>query len=265
MELAPDDLLNESGSWNRNGTLSGKSASNLRRVHVLTDPVHRPTEEPGDTSASRAPAGQDIPQATPTIRSPSRGEMIIGGTREELEAASQATTLRLDPASAAAAVHAATTAAASASSRALADTTAEASAAAPIVTDVPAATDLTDLPRRSPDPSSNTSIEFATDSGTHRPEASLNDSAALCLDHGAPASGSGRPRSSAMSGANHDEPRDWGTIPPLATNRELVPTTATTPAPLGRTLPEVAGDRKFPLLPVLVVIALALLAMLYAF
>ncbi|HEY0137089.1 MAG TPA: hypothetical protein VGB85_23560, partial [Nannocystis sp.] len=135
IELMPDDMLNE--SWR-----GGKSASNLRRVHVLTDPLNRPTDDSGEGNASqRSALSENVPQAAPQ-RSPSRGEVIIGGTREELDAASRATTVRLDPASAAAAVLAATEAAASSSLRVA-------------VSEPPTMRPASG--RRTPDPSSSTS------------------------------------------------------------------------------------------------------------
>ena len=240
IELMPDDMLNE--SWR-----GGKSASNLRRVHVLTDPIHRSPEDGEAAASGRMALPDDVPQTTPQ-RSPSRGEMIIGGTREEVDAASRATTVRLDPASAAAAVLAATEAAASSALR--------------IASDPPTMSPAPDR-RRALDPSSSSSLEVATDSGAHEPAVSQTDSAAASLDNGAPLSGSSRRRSSALSTSN-GEPRDWGTIPPLSQGSELVSATPTaTSAALGRARPEVAGPRKLPLLPILVVVALALLAMLY--
>ena len=111
---------------------------------------------------------------------------------------------------------------------------------------------------------SNASHEVATDSGANQPTNSQTDSAAASLDAGTPVVSNMRRRSSAMPSTSQGEPRDWGTIPPLRAGAELVPgTQAATPAPLGRTLPEVAGPRKLPLLPLLVVIAVTLLVLLY--
>jgi len=255
VELAPDDILHESGRFERNG----KSASNFRRVHVLTDPVHRSGED-GEATVVRAPLTHDIPEATPAIRAPSRGEMIIGGTREELDAASRATTVRLDPVSAAAAVLAATEAAAGMSSSLRAVTPAGAD-----ITDAAILDPAAEGRLRTPDPASGASIEVAADSGVHEPATSQIDGPAASHDAGTPAVASMRRRSSAMPSTSQGEPRDWGTIPPLANDGELVPGTPSAPlAPLGRTLPELAGPRKLPLLPILVVIALALLILLYA-
>ncbi|MBL9104330.1 MAG: hypothetical protein JNL82_25515 [Myxococcales bacterium] len=101
-ELGPEDLLHESGAWTKSGQPTGKSASNLRRVHLLTDPVRRDSTGP----EGLAPLGEgDGKSATPA--EPPSSEVIIGGTREELEAASRATTVKLDPATAAAAIKAA--------------------------------------------------------------------------------------------------------------------------------------------------------------
>ena len=91
IELSPEDLMHESGAWTKSGQPTGKSSSNLRRVHVLTDPVRREGSAP-------EPATPDKPA----------GDILIGGTREEVEAASRATTVKLDPADAANAVKAAT-------------------------------------------------------------------------------------------------------------------------------------------------------------
>jgi serine/threonine protein kinase len=92
IELSPEDLMHESGAWNKQGQPTGKSASNLRRVHVLTDPVKREVS---------GPAPEGLAPAKPA------GEVIIGGTREDLEAAGRATTVKLEPADAASAVKAA--------------------------------------------------------------------------------------------------------------------------------------------------------------
>jgi serine/threonine protein kinase len=90
IELSPEDLMHESGAWTKSGQPTGKSSSNLRRVHVLTDPVRREGSAP-EVVAPDKPAG----------------DILIGGTREEVEAASRATTVKLDPLDAANAVKAA--------------------------------------------------------------------------------------------------------------------------------------------------------------
>lgn len=100
LELGPEDLMHESGAWTKSGQPTGKSSSALRRVHLLTDPVRR------DGAEGLAPQASD----KPTDRPAESGDVIIGGTREEVEAASRATTVRLDPSEAAAAVKAASAA-----------------------------------------------------------------------------------------------------------------------------------------------------------
>ena len=92
IELSPEDLMHESGAWTKQGQPTGKSASNLRRVHVLTDPVKR---------EGSGPAPEGLAPEKPA------GDVIIGGTREDLEAAGRATTVKLEPADAASAVKAA--------------------------------------------------------------------------------------------------------------------------------------------------------------
>lgn len=95
-ELSPEDLMHESGAWTKTGQPTGKSSSNLRRVHLLTDPVRR--DSTGPEGLAPIP-GEAKPEDRPDV--------IIGGTREELEAASRATTVKLDPVEAAIAVKAA--------------------------------------------------------------------------------------------------------------------------------------------------------------
>lgn len=229
IELSPEDLLNESGNWTRGGQPSGKSATTLRRVRVLTDPVKRtgeisaltpvarPPDESSDSSLTRAP-DSSLTRAPAASRS-APGDLIIGGTREELEAASRATTVRLDPASAAAAVQAANGAAVAElerSNNALSEL-------------ARAATDDTSAPAAGPAP-------------------------------GAPASNSaGRRRSSAVSSSGHAEPRDWGTIPPISP-----PPAAIVPAPprAAELAPEARPTSK--LIPILVLVALVLLAIVFA-
>lgn len=230
IELSPEDLLNESGNWTRGGQPSGKSATTLRRVRVLTDPVKRtgeisaltpvarPPDESSDSSLTRAP-DSSLTRAPAASRS-APGDLIIGGTREELEAASRATTVRLDPASAAAAVQAANGAAVAElerSNNALSEL-------------ARAATDDTSAPAAGPAP-------------------------------GAPASNSaGRRRSSAVSSSGHAEPRDWGTIPPISPP----PAAAIVPAPprAAELAPEARPTSK--LIPILVLVALVLLAIVFA-
>lgn len=79
--LSAAAVHDESADVVRPTPTSAKSANNLRRVHVLTDPVKRSS---GETSG-----------LTP-VRSELSGNILIGGTREEVEAASRATTVRLD-------------------------------------------------------------------------------------------------------------------------------------------------------------------------
>jgi len=218
VELTPEDMMHESGSWTRGGQPSGKSASNLRRVHVLTDPVKRPNEGRGE---ARTGAPEDVLEARSTEPMP-RGEVIIGGTREELDAASQAATLRLDPASAAEAVRAANEAAAAASAT-----------GAPIAGE-PAA-------RRS-------------EASPAAPDRRAPSSA----EAGAPTPGGGRRRSSAVSGAGNSEPKDWGTIPPIQNLVPAAPPAASSLDVAPSAIPEVA-ERKPPLPLLLAVAAIVLL------
>ncbi len=93
--IAPGSLnaasIHEETDVVRPTATSAKSAHNLRRVHVLTDPVKRGA---GETSGLTLPR-TDASGLTP-VRSESPGDLLIGGTREEVEAASRATTVRLD-------------------------------------------------------------------------------------------------------------------------------------------------------------------------
>lgn len=97
IELGPEDLMNESGQWSKSGQPNGKSSNNLRRVHVLTDPVRRDGSGP-------EPLVSEKPVESPEKPS---GDVLIGGTREEVETASRATTVKLDPQAAASALKAA--------------------------------------------------------------------------------------------------------------------------------------------------------------
>lgn len=233
IELSPEDLLNESGNWTRGGQPSGKSATTLRRVRVLTDPlkrtgeisaltpVARPPDESSDSSLTRAP-DSSLTRAPAAARS-APGDLIIGGTREELEAASRATTVRLDPASAAAAVQAANGAA------------------------------VAELER-----SNNALSELARAAVG---DTSVPESPPPGDTSGAPASNSGgRRRSSAVSSSGHAEPRDWGTIPPISPP----PAAAIVPAPprAAELAPEARPTSK--LIPILVLVALVLLAIVFA-
>lgn len=89
--------MNESGQWSKSGQPNGKSSNNLRRVHVLTDPVRRDASGP-------EPLVSEKPVESPEKPS---GDVLIGGTREEVETASRATTVKLDPQAAASALKAA--------------------------------------------------------------------------------------------------------------------------------------------------------------
>ena len=252
IELSPEDLLNESGNWTRGGMPSGKSSSTLRRVRVLTDPLKRTGEISALTPVARAPEdatdsaltrGSDsaltrgpdssLTRAPLATRS-SPGDLIIGGTLEELEAASRATTVRLDPASAAAAVQAANSAA------------------------------VAELER-----SSNALSELAQ-TAIASSDAAVSGPARPAESGGAPTSSSaGRRRSSAVSSSGHAEPRDWGTIPPLgpplappSAPPKPSPGVAMTPAAPNSVDTTPAPSSK--LIPILVLIALALLAIVFA-
>ncbi len=273
IELSPEDLLNESGGWTRGGQPSGKSASNLRRVRVLTDPVKR-----GPDGAVTGGADDILLENNKSDRftPPPAGEVIIGGTREELEAASRATTVRLDPMSAAAAVKAATEAAAASGaglsgsmsgsdvslsglSGAAAISGAGLSAPSHVVPppgDAPAdasprarsnSAAMPDAsPRREPVP---TGDEVQREPGGSRRSGAV-----------AAASGSMRRRSSAVSSAGHEEPRDWGTIPPIA---ELVPATPPAVEVRKETLPATQSGGVPTIVPILIAVVLALLAIIF--
>lgn len=62
------------------GKVPGRSASGMRRVHVLTE----------DAIVRRPPTAEVTPPAAP-------GDVIVGGTKAEMEAASRAPTVRLEP------------------------------------------------------------------------------------------------------------------------------------------------------------------------
>ena len=241
IELAPEDLLHESGSWTRGGQPSGKSASNLRRVHLLTDPVKRTSEANAGASSGR-PVAEEVSAIRPVEPGEAaRGEVIIGGTREELDAASRATTLRLDPSGAAEAVKAANAAATAAReargegerdevSRGDAVRRSEANAAAPrgdlqapsaeaprVDLQAPSA----EAPRadlRAPSlPVARADLR-APSTAAPAAETAASQRRSAAVESGTPVqpSGSGpRRRSSAVSTAGHAEPQDWGTIPPI--------------------------------------------------
>jgi serine/threonine protein kinase len=225
IELSPEDLLNESGNWSRGGLPAGKSASASRRVRVLTDPLKRTGEISTLTPVPRMQSPEDSDTSDSSLtRTPvaSPGALIIGGTREQVDAASRATTVRLDPAAAATAVQAANDAAMTESERSTAG--AEASRASDA--------DIIPLPLQ---------------------------------DSGAPLSSSaGRRRSSAVSAVGNAEPRDWGTIPPVASMTPVAPPSAAVvpAAPSAVDIQELRSTSK--LIPILVLVALALLAILFA-
>ena len=187
IELSPEDLLNESGNWSRGGLPAGKSASASRRVRVLTDPLKRTGEISTLTPVPRMQSPEDSDTSDSSLTRtpvPSPGALIIGGTREQVDAASRATTVRLDPAAAATAVQAANDAAMTESERSTAGS--EASRASDA--------DIIPLPLQ---------------------------------DSGSPLSSSaGRRRSSAVSAVGNAEPRDWGTIPPVASMKRVAPPSA---------------------------------------
>lgn len=243
IELSPEDMLNESGQWKPGGLPSNKSASNLRRVRVLTDPVKR-GEGSGLINLNRPPDPEDggVPQ-TPAQRR--TGEVIIGGTREELDAASRATTVRLDPNSAAAAIKAATDAAAAASDSALSARAAAASSSDAAESGA----------------SASVSAE-SRDSAPAEPDVPVGQGGAeLSRRSGATASGSMRRRSSAVasSASGSGEPRDWGTIPPMA---ELVPAAPAVEARPAVPIPETKASGK--LAPILVIVAVVLILIIFA-
>ncbi len=229
IELTPEDLLNESGNWSRGGQPAGKSASAARRVRVLTDPLKRTGENSAITPVPRAQSPEDASDSS--LSSTSSGALIIGGTREEVDAASRATTIRLDPTTAAVAVQAANNAAMVEVERSGAGT--ESDAPVPIVARASEARDA--------------------DIGTLPAQES-----------GAPASNSaGRRRSSAVSSIGNAEPRDWGTIPPVASSTPVAGQSAVVPAAPS----SLVNDEPRPaskLIPILVLVALALLAILFA-
>lgn len=248
IELSPEDMLSESGQWKPGGQPSNKSASNLRRVRVLTDPINR--EGSGLINLARAPQPEDLANVPETPAQRRTGEVIIGGTREELDAASKATTLRLDPMNAAAAVQAATEAAAAAA--------ASQSAAARA-----ADSSLTSLAGDSKTEGSSSSLAGLSGQAEATPDISRPTGAvpAASDQAGTPSmSSSSRRRSSAVSSSasGSGEPRDWGTIPPIA---DLVPTAPTAVEPARPNLPATQDTRK--LVPILVVVAIALIVLIF--
>ena len=255
IELSPEDLMHESGSWSRSGQATGKPGT--RRVRVLTDPLKRTGEHSALTPVSRATQPEDLSgdsSLTPIDSSATSavpGDLIIGGTREEIDAVSRATTVRLDPVSAAAAVHAATGAAQAEHDRSSDPAEPAHSSVADAVVSAPARA------------SGPTPVAADTSEAPSSVVASADAS-------GAPVSSStARRRSSAMSASNHAEPRDWGTIPPLGpplgppTSSPLGPTS---PVPTAPTAVATDNDVRPPsrLIPILVLVALALLAIIFA-
>jgi hypothetical protein len=260
---------------------SGKSANNLRRVHVLTDPVKR---GPGESSG-----------VTP-VRSELSGDQLIGGTREEVEAASRATTVRLDSFGIAEAVRTANVASpdaepvpavtkpsppppppprpASAAVPAARPASAAVPAARPASAAVPAAArPASAAAPAAARPASAAAPAAARPASAAAPAAARPASAAVpaaprpaapdaaATDIPEKASGSGsRRRSSALSMSGHGEPRDWGTIPPI---KDLLPTAPSVapPSPAPVTALEPSPARTLPL-PVIVAVGLAALLVL---
>ncbi len=191
IELTPEDLLSESGAWSRGGQPSARSASNLRRVHVLTDPLKRggevsgvSAEPPSEVAPEVASGAADTAKSTEPALPPGPADLIIGGTREEVESASRATTVRLEPVAAADAVQAA-----------------------------------------------NAALESASDGNDQDDRDDREPAAPQTAADSRPASSAMRRRSSAMAGAGNAEPRDWGTIPPLTAVVPDPPPTAPGPQP----------------------------------
>lgn len=275
---------------------SAKSAHNLRRVHVLTDPVKRGA---GETSGLNP------------VRSEASGNILIGGTREEVEAASRATTVRLEgldiveaarnannavsrptptPSASVAAVTPPApetvvpvtprvsappgppsppparppSAAVRAAARPPSVPAAAASAAVAAATTPPAA------------PPSSTAALFATirpssapltgsqPPGAAMPAAPLASrppSAAMpAADVPAERSSGSRRRSSALAMSGQGEPRDWGAIPPI---KDLLPVPpSVTPAPVPVTAVAPVPARSGPPTPVLIAVGVGVLIIL---
>ncbi|MBK7823971.1 protein kinase [Nannocystis sp.] len=264
IELSPEDLMHESGSWSRSGQATGKPGT--RRVRVLTDPLKRTGEHSALTPVGRATQPEDLSgdsSLTPIDSSATSavpGDLIIGGTREELDAVSRATTVRLDPASAAAAVHAATGAAQAEHDR----------SSTPAAE--PAHSSVADAVLPAPAGASGPTLAPADTA-----EAPSSVIASADATSGAPVSSSAaRRRSSAMSASNNGEPRDWGTIPPMGPSPMGPPPPGppagaplgppSSPVPVASTPVATDTDVRPPsrLIPILVLVALALLAILFA-
>ncbi len=228
---------------------SAKSANNLRRVHLLTEPVKRGAGE-----------GSGL--------TPALGDLMIGGTREEVEAASRATTVRLDSYGIVDAVRSASLASpeapepspalpeprrpppAPAAREASRSMPRPPSAATPAASRPPSAA----VPASRP-PSTATSAASSTAS---RPPSTAMPAA----DSPEKASGSGsRRRSSALAMSGHGEPRDWGTIPPI---NDLLPVVPTAPAPVPLTaLAPLPTRSPLPLTLMIAVGLAALLALVF--
>jgi len=248
-----------------------KSSNNLRRVHLLTDPVKRGSGE----SSGLSP-----------VRSEAPGDLIIGGTREEVEAASRATTVRLDPSGIAEAVRTANMASLEAPEPAPAPAkpsppppppSRPPSAAVPAAAVAPARPPSAAVPAAPRPPSAAVpaaprppsaavpaaprppSAAVPAVSATPRPPST----AAAAADIPEKASGSGsRRRSSALSMSGHGEPRDWGTIPPI---KDLVPAEPSVASPVPVTALAPSPARAPVPLPVMIAVGLAvLLALVYA-
>lgn len=275
---------------------SAKSANNLRRVHVLTDPVKRGA---GETSGLNP------------VRSEASGSILIGGTREEVEAASRATTVRLDSLGIVEAARNANNAVSrvtptpsipvasvtspaletpvtsitppasppsgppppprppSAAVRAAARPPSLPAAAASAAPVAPA----TARPATTP---GSTAALFATIrpssaplAGSQPPSAAIPvaplasrpPSAAMpAADVPAERSSGSRRRSSALAMSGQGEPRDWGPIPPI---KDLLPVTpSVTPAPVPVTAVAPVPARSGPPTPVLIAVGVGVLLIL---
>jgi hypothetical protein len=217
VELGPEDLLHESGMFPKPGGTTGKSSTNLRRVHVLTDPVKR-SDDPG--LAPIAPDNTPPPGAIP-------GDTLIGGTREELEAASRATTLRLNPGQAAEAVMAANAAAARAAKT-------ESEPAAPV------------------EPAAKAASGVVAAAASTPASGAVPQAQAARVSAPVPVAEPARARSGAVAAAGEDKPWPRDGLVPAA------PTGSAAPAPP-------ADARKPPLALILgVLLALLLLALVLA-
>ena len=241
---------------------SAKSANNLRRVHLLTDPVKRGAGE-----------GSDL--------IPAPGDLLIGGTREEVEAASRATTVRLDSFGIIDAVRSASLASSETpessprrppphapppapAREASRNGPRPPSAAAPAASRPPSAAvpasrpSSTAIPTASATPvaipaSRPPSTAVSVASAASRPPSTAMPAA----DSPEKASGSGaRRRSSALPMSGHGEPRDWGTIPPINDLLPVVPIAPPTP-PVPVTALAPLPARSTPPLTLMIAVGLA--------